>query len=139
MSFLYILKITLLSAALFATIFSHSVSYLFFSCFFIVSFAVQKLVRLIGSHFVYFCYYFYCFERLTYENICTVYARECFTYVPSLLGVLCMSLSHFELMVVYGVKVCSSFTDLYAAVQFSQHHLPKSLFTIYILASFGKD
>ena len=37
------------------------------------------------------------------------------------------SLSHFEFIFVHGVRVCSSFTDLHAAVQFSQHHLLKRL------------
>ena len=37
------------------------------------------------------------------------------------------SLSHFEFIFVYRVKVCSNFTDLHAAVQLSQHHLLKRL------------
>ena len=40
--------------------------------------------------------------------------------------VLCLmfkSLSHFQFIFVYIEKVCSSFFDLYAAIQFSQHHL----------------
>ena len=49
------------------------------------------------------------------------------------------SLSHFEFIFVHGVRVCSSFIDLHAAVQFSQHHFLKRLFPIYILASFVKD
>ena len=48
MSCLYILEIKLLSVALFETIFSHSVIWLFF--LFMFSFAVQKLVGLIRSH-----------------------------------------------------------------------------------------
>uniref|UniRef100_A0A8D1HE13 Uncharacterized protein n=1 Tax=Sus scrofa TaxID=9823 RepID=A0A8D1HE13_PIG len=47
-SYLYILEIKPLSVASFETIFSHSVSCLF--VFFLVSFAVQKLVSLIRSH-----------------------------------------------------------------------------------------
>ena len=31
------------------------------------------------------------------------------------------SLNHFEFIFVYGVRECSNFTDLHAAVQFSQH------------------
>ena len=46
-SCLYILEIKPLSVVSFETIFSHSVSYLF--VFFLGSFAVQKLVSLIGS------------------------------------------------------------------------------------------
>ena len=48
MSCLYILKIKPSSVASFANIFSHSVGCLF--VFFMVSFAVQKLVSLLMSH-----------------------------------------------------------------------------------------
>ena len=48
MSCLYILEINPLSVVLFANIFSHSVACLF--ALFVISFAVQKLVRLIRSH-----------------------------------------------------------------------------------------
>ena len=51
-SCLYILKIKPLSVASFETIFSHSVSCHF--VFFLVSFAVQKLVSLIRSHWFIF-------------------------------------------------------------------------------------
>ena len=37
------------------------------------------------------------------------------------------SLNHLELTFIHGVKVCSSFTDVHAAVWFCQHHLVKSL------------
>ena len=37
------------------------------------------------------------------------------------------SLSHFELILVYGVKVCSNFTDLQSAVQLFQYRLLKRL------------
>uniref|UniRef100_A0A8D0KAA4 Uncharacterized protein n=1 Tax=Sus scrofa TaxID=9823 RepID=A0A8D0KAA4_PIG len=47
-SYLYIVEIRPLSVASFETIFSHSISCLFL--FFLVSFAVQKLVSLIRSH-----------------------------------------------------------------------------------------
>ena len=36
-------------------------------------------------------------------------------------------LRHFEFIFVHGVRVCSSFTNLQAALQFSQHHLLKRL------------
>uniref|UniRef100_A0A8D0U178 Uncharacterized protein n=1 Tax=Sus scrofa TaxID=9823 RepID=A0A8D0U178_PIG len=54
LSCLYILEIKPLSAASFETIFSHSVSCLF--VFFLVSFAVQKLVSLIRSHWFIFAF-----------------------------------------------------------------------------------
>jgi len=53
-SCLYILEIRPLSAASFETIFSHSVSCLF--VFFLVSFAVQKLVSLTRSHWFIFAF-----------------------------------------------------------------------------------
>ena len=37
------------------------------------------------------------------------------------------SLSHFKFIFVYGVRVCSNFIDLHAAVQLSQYHLLKKL------------
>ena len=40
------------------------------------------------------------------------------------------SLRHLEFIFVPGMRVCSSFTDLHAAVQFSQDHLLKRVFPI---------
>ena len=37
------------------------------------------------------------------------------------------SLSHFKFIFVDGVKECSNFIDLHAAVQLSQHHLLRRL------------
>lgn len=37
------------------------------------------------------------------------------------------TLSLFEFIFVHDVRVCSSFIDLHAVVQFSQHHLLKRL------------
>ena len=54
MSCLYVLEIKPLSVASFANIFSHSVGCLF--VLFMVSFAVQKLVRLIRSHLFIFAF-----------------------------------------------------------------------------------
>ena len=53
----------------------------------------------------------------------------------SLLGVLWChvlfnSLSSFEFISVHGVRMCSNFIDLHAAVQLSQYHLLKRLFPI---------
>ena len=56
MSCLCILEIKPLSVALFAKIFSHSVSCLFVSFFFMVSFAVQKLLSLIRSYWFIFVF-----------------------------------------------------------------------------------
>ena len=49
-------------------------------------------------------------------------------------------LSHFEFIFVHGVRVCSSFIDLYAAVQFSAPLAEETVFfPFYILASFAED
>ena len=40
-------------------------------------------------------------------------------------GLMYSSLTHFELIFVYGVRECSNFILLHLAVQFSQHHLLK--------------
>ena len=55
-SSLYILEINPLLVALFGNIFSHSVGYLF--VFFMVSFAVQKLLSLIRPHLFTFVFIF---------------------------------------------------------------------------------
>ena len=51
------------------------------------------------------------------------------------------SLHNFEFIFVYGVRECSNFIDFHAAVQLSQHHLPKRVvfFPLYIHASFVED
>ena len=42
-------------------------------------------------------------------------------------GLTFRSLNHFMFIFVYGVRKCSNFILLHVAVQFSQHHLLKSL------------
>ena len=42
-------------------------------------------------------------------------------------GLTFRSLIHFEFIFVYGVRNCSNFILLHTAVQFSQHHLLKTL------------
>ena len=56
-------------------------------------------------------------------------------------GLTFRSLILVEFIFVYGVRKCSNFILLHAAVQFSQHHLLKrlSLPPLYILASFVKN
>ena len=51
------------------------------------------------------------------------------------------SLSHFEFIFVHGVRVCSSSTDLHAAVQLCQHHFAEEnvFSTFYILAAFAEN
>ena len=60
-----------------------------------------------------------------------IYVREGFPYVLFYNFIVsCLmfkSLSHFEFSSVYGDRLCSNFIDLHVAVQFSQHHLLKTL------------
>ena len=58
------------------------------------------------------------------ENVFPIFSPRSFT-------VSCLSfksLSHFELIFVFGVRVCSNFIDLHMAVQLSQHQLLKRLY-----------
>jgi len=128
-SCLYILQIKPLSVASFESIFSQSVGCL--CVFLMVSFAVQKLVRLIRSHWFIVVFISVTlgdwpektFVRLMSENVLPVFSSR--NLMLSCLRF--KSLSHFEFIFVHGVRVCSSFSDLHAAVQFSQHHVLKRL------------
>uniref|UniRef100_A0A8D1L5E0 Secreted protein n=1 Tax=Sus scrofa TaxID=9823 RepID=A0A8D1L5E0_PIG len=98
---------------------------------------VQKLVSLIRSHWFIFAFISVAlgdrpektFVRLISENVLPMFSSRslmvsCLTF---------KSLSHFEFIFVHGLRVCSSFIDLHAAVQFSQHHLLKGLFFSHFL------
>ena len=74
MSCLYILEINPLSVVSFAIIFSHFEGCIF--TLFIVSFAVQKLLRLIRSHLFNFCFYFHYSMRWVIEDLALIYVRE---------------------------------------------------------------
>ena len=78
-SCLYIFEINSLSVASFATIFSQSEGCLF--TLLIGSFVVQKLLILIRSPFVYFCFYFQYSGRWVIGDPAVVYVGECFAYV----------------------------------------------------------
>ena len=55
-------------------------------------------------------------------------------------GLTFRSLIHFEFIFVYGIRKCSNLILLHIAVQVSQHHLLKRIFSpLYILASFIKN
>ena len=76
MNCLYILKINPLSVVSFAIIFSSSEGCLF--TFLLVSFAMQKLLSLIRSHF---CFYFHYSKRWVIEDLALIYVIECSAYV----------------------------------------------------------
>ena len=91
-----------------------------------VSFVVQKLVSLTRSPW-FICIFISItlgnrpkktFLWLMSENVLPKYSSRSFM-------VSCLmfkSLDHFEFIFVHGMRVCSSFIDLHATVQFSQHH-----------------
>ena len=49
-------------------------------------------------------------------------------------GLTFKSLTHFELIFVYGIRECSNFILLHKAMQFSQHYLLKTLSSSDLLA-----
>ena len=141
MNYLYIFEINPLLVISFAITFCHSESCLLI---FIVSFAVQKILSLIRSHlFIFFCFYFHYSRRWFKEDIAVIYVRVYHLFSSKsfiVSGLTFRSFIHFEFIFVYGVRKCSSFILLYVAVQFSWHHLIKSIFSaLYIFASFVKD
>uniref|UniRef100_A0A8W4FQ54 Uncharacterized protein n=1 Tax=Sus scrofa TaxID=9823 RepID=A0A8W4FQ54_PIG len=107
-----------------AKIFSHSVGSLFILLR--VSFAVQKLVNLIKSHL-----FIFVFTVITLrggsEKMLLSFMSEILPMLSTRsLMVFChifKSFSHFEFIFVHGVRVCSSFIALHAAVQVSQQCL----------------
>ena len=78
MNCLYILEINPLSVISFAIIFSHSEGCL--STLFIVSFAVQKLLSLIGSYFVTFVFISITLRDGSYRSA-LIYVIDCSAYV----------------------------------------------------------
>ena len=63
------------------------------------------------------------FVRLMSENVLPMFSSRSLM----LCCLMFKSLCHFEFIFVHGVRVCSSFTDVHATVQYSQHQLLKRL------------
>ena len=123
-SCLHILQIKPLSVASFEIIFSHSVSCLFVCLF---SFAVQKLVNLMISHWFIFAFISVALGDRPEKTFVTLMSENVLPRSLMVSYLMCQSLSHFEFIFVHGVTVSSSFIDLHEAVQFSQHHFLKRL------------
>ena len=73
---------------------------------------------------------------------CLIQGHEDFSSKSfKVLGLTFMSVIHFEFIFACGVRVCSNFIDLHAAVQLSQTPLAgETVFSLlYIFASFVKD
>ena len=128
-SSLYILEINLLSVTSFANIFSHSLGCLFI--WFMVSFAVQKLLSLIRSHLFIFVSISIILGdgckkillRFTSKSVLLMFSSRSFLVFTLTFR----SLIHFVFIFVYGVRECSNFILLHIAIQFFQHHLLKRL------------
>ena len=135
MSCLCIFEINPLSIVSLAITFSHSEGCLF--TLFIVSFAVQKLLSLIRSHFFCFCFYFHYSRRQVIEDPAVILCRRVFCLFSSrsfiVSSLIFRALIHFEFTFVYVVRKCSNFILLHVAFQFSQHY------PLHILASFVKN
>ena len=68
-----------------------------------------------------------------------IYIKECSPYISKHFMVLSLtfwSLIHFEFIFVYGVREYFSFILLHVAVQFSKHHLFKSVFSLLYVPDF---
>jgi len=120
-SWLHILGIKPWLVASFENIFSQSVGCL--SILLFVSFVMQKLLSLIRSHLLNFAFTSIVLgdwpkktmAQFTSENVLLVFSSR-------VSCIIFKSLSRFEFIFVYGVKVCSNFTHVHVAVQCSQHH-----------------
>ena len=115
MSCLYILEIKLLSVAMFCNYFLPFFRLSFGGFCLFVFYGFLGCVKACKFDLVPFVdFYFYSLERLTLENICMVDVREYFMFSSRSFMVsyhMLKSLSHFEFINMYGVRVCSSFID----------------------------
>ena len=125
MSCLYILEIKPLSVVSFIIIFSQSVGCLFI--LFMVSYAVQKFVSWNRSHCAFISIALGNWLKKSLVGFMS--ENVCLCFLPGFLWchVIFKLLNHFEFIFVSGVRACSNFIDLQAAVQLSQHHLLKRL------------
>ena len=96
-----------------------------------VSFAVEKLISLIRSHWFIFAFISIAlgdWPKKTYvqfmsENILPIFSSRIF--IVSCL--IFKSLSHFEFTFVHDVRVCSNITSLHVVAQLSQNYLLERL------------
>ena len=119
-SCLYIFEINSLTIASFAIIFPHSEDCLF--TLLIVSFIMQKILRLIRSHLFIFPFFPLLWEvGLTgsccdlCQSVLPMFSSSSFTVS----GLTLRSLIHFAFILVYGVRKCSSFILLQVVDHFN--------------------
>ena len=126
----------------FANIFSHSEGHLFI--FFIVSFAVQKLLSFIRSHLFIFVFISITLQGGHKRSCCDI----CQSVLPMISsksfivsGLTFRSLIHFEFIFVCGVRECANFILLHvAAPVFPAPLTEETVFSpLYIIASFVID
>ena len=135
MSWLYILQVNPSLVVLFGIIFSHSEGCLF--TLLIVSFALQKLLSLIGSYLFTFVFISITLgggsQRIllwfSSSSILPIFSSKSFI----LSGFTYRWLIHFRFIFVYVVRKCSYFIILHVAIQFSQHHLLKRLYFLHCI------
>ena len=72
-------------------------------CFTYCFLCYAKTLKFVYVSFIYFCFYFYCLRKLIWENIATVYVRECFACV---LGVLWCHVIYLGLSVILNSFLC---------------------------------
>ena len=132
-----------MSVTLLVDIFYQSVACLFILL--MVSFAVQRLVSLIGSHLFNFALFLLSWETDLKKKLVQFLSEDGLPMFSSRsFMVSCLivkALSHFEFIFVYDVRVCTNFIGLHAAVQLCQHHLLKRLYFFFhciFLASLSK-
>ena len=114
---------------------AHSEDFLF--VLFKVPFTVQKLLSLLKSHLSNFAFISITVgggsERILLwflsKSILPMFSSKTFRVSDLIFK----SLTHFELIFVYGVRKCSNFILLHVAVQFSQHHFLKRLFFLHCI------
>ena len=95
-----------------------------------VSFAVQKLLSLTGSHL--FVFGFISFRRQVKKkkSVASIYVKDCSLFSSRSFivhGLTFRQLIHPEFIFVYFVREWSGFILLHVAVLFSQHHLLRRL------------
>ena len=96
-----------------------------------VSFAVQKLLSLIRSYLFISVFVFIILGggskkillRFMSKSVLPMFSSK--SFIVS--GLTFRSLIHSEFIFLYGVRECSNFILLHVVVQFSQHHLMKTL------------
>ena len=107
MSCLYILEIILCQLFHFL-LFSSILRVVFSPC--LVSFAMQKCLSLIRSHFFYFCFKFHYSRRWVMEDLAVISVQTMFSSESFIVcGITFRSLIHFDFIFVYVVRKYSNF------------------------------